>query len=423
MSCPPRRSPRLVGQPPPTPEQRAVIEAPLEPSLVVAGAGSGKTRDDGGASRLAPGQRLVEPDQVLGLTFTRKAAGELAERVRSGAHLAAARAWCSAAPSARPGPTGFRAPTISTYNSYAASLVPTTPADRPATRRHDSSARPRSGSWPTRWSRRGRGDLETDAASPRSSKRCSPVGALDEHLLEPQARCGIGRSSTGSPRRRRDAAAQPSRRRSRSWRRSAAGSACALLDSSRSHRSASAPRTRSTSATRSPSPPGSRRRAEGRARGATAVPGGAARRVPGHVVRPARSCWRAVRRRAPGHRGRRPEPVDLRVAWGAARAGLGRLPATSSRRSAPTARRSPADVHPLSTSWRNDRLILAAANHVATPLRASAARGARAGARAPGPAPATVPVHAHVAETVEDEARAVARSSATGGPAGPGRDR
>ena len=32
-----------LGQLPPTPEQVAVIEAPLEPTLVVAGAGSGKT--------------------------------------------------------------------------------------------------------------------------------------------------------------------------------------------------------------------------------------------------------------------------------------------------------------------------------------------------------------------------------------------
>ena len=34
---------QLLGQHPPTDEQRQVIEAPLAPSLVVAGAGSGKT--------------------------------------------------------------------------------------------------------------------------------------------------------------------------------------------------------------------------------------------------------------------------------------------------------------------------------------------------------------------------------------------
>ncbi|MCB1252271.1 MAG: UvrD-helicase domain-containing protein, partial [Austwickia sp.] len=33
----------VLGRPAPTPEQRAVIEAPLTSMLVVAGAGSGKT--------------------------------------------------------------------------------------------------------------------------------------------------------------------------------------------------------------------------------------------------------------------------------------------------------------------------------------------------------------------------------------------
>ncbi|PWH07065.1 ATP-dependent DNA helicase [Brachybacterium endophyticum] len=70
-----------MGRPAPTPEQTAVIEAPLAPMLVVAGAGSGKTETM--ASRvvwlIANGH--VEPRQVLGLTFTRKAAHELAERI------------------------------------------------------------------------------------------------------------------------------------------------------------------------------------------------------------------------------------------------------------------------------------------------------------------------------------------------------
>ena len=72
----------LVGQPPPTPEQRVVIEAPLGPSLVVAGAGSGKTETMAARVVWLLANGIVEPDQVLGLTFTRKAAGELAERVR-----------------------------------------------------------------------------------------------------------------------------------------------------------------------------------------------------------------------------------------------------------------------------------------------------------------------------------------------------
>lgn len=66
----------------PTPEQRKIIEHPLEPVRVTAGAGTGKTTTM--ALRLA---HLVtanglEPEQALGITFTHKAAGELAERLR-----------------------------------------------------------------------------------------------------------------------------------------------------------------------------------------------------------------------------------------------------------------------------------------------------------------------------------------------------
>lgn len=60
-----------------TPEQRAAVEHPLTPLLVVAGAGTGKTTVM--AERML---HLVEtgaarPDQLLGLTFTNKAAGHL----------------------------------------------------------------------------------------------------------------------------------------------------------------------------------------------------------------------------------------------------------------------------------------------------------------------------------------------------------
>lgn len=71
-----------LGQFPPTPEQTAVIEAPLEPALVVAGAGSGKTETMSGRVVWLVANRIVRRDEVLGLTFTRKAAGELAERIQ-----------------------------------------------------------------------------------------------------------------------------------------------------------------------------------------------------------------------------------------------------------------------------------------------------------------------------------------------------
>lgn len=71
-----------LGQFPPTPEQARVIAAPLEPALVVAGAGSGKTETMAGRVVWLVANGLVRRDEVLGLTFTRKAAGELAERIQ-----------------------------------------------------------------------------------------------------------------------------------------------------------------------------------------------------------------------------------------------------------------------------------------------------------------------------------------------------
>ncbi|MDT0166505.1 ATP-dependent DNA helicase [Actinotalea sp. AC32] len=108
---------RLLGLPEPTPEQVAVIEAPLEPVLVVAGAGSGKTETMSARVVHLIANGLVEPDRILGLTFTRKAAGELSERVRR--RLRALRR------AQRGDGRGAMlvTPTISTYNSYAAGLV------------------------------------------------------------------------------------------------------------------------------------------------------------------------------------------------------------------------------------------------------------------------------------------------------------
>lgn len=72
-----------LGLHPPTPEQRAVIEAdPTGRALVVAGAGSGKTETMANRVVWLLANGHVEVPQVLGLTFTRKAAGELADRVR-----------------------------------------------------------------------------------------------------------------------------------------------------------------------------------------------------------------------------------------------------------------------------------------------------------------------------------------------------
>lgn len=68
----------------PTPQQRAVIEAPTVPSLVVAGAGSGKTQTMVQRMLWLVAQGQARPSELLGLTFTRKAARELRERLEQG---------------------------------------------------------------------------------------------------------------------------------------------------------------------------------------------------------------------------------------------------------------------------------------------------------------------------------------------------
>ena len=70
-----------LGQPTPTPAQQRVIEAPHTPALVVAGAGSGKTETMAARVVWLVANGHVRRDEILGLTFTRKAAGELAERI------------------------------------------------------------------------------------------------------------------------------------------------------------------------------------------------------------------------------------------------------------------------------------------------------------------------------------------------------
>ena len=81
----PRYSPEelaeLLGGNQPTAQQSAVISAPLTPRLVVAGAGSGKTATMVDRVVWLVANGVVAPDQVLGVTFTRKAAGELSDRI------------------------------------------------------------------------------------------------------------------------------------------------------------------------------------------------------------------------------------------------------------------------------------------------------------------------------------------------------
>jgi len=107
----------LLGQPVPTDEQAAVIEAPLRPGLVVAGAGSGKTETMAARVVWLIANSRVGPEQVLGLTFTRKAAGELTTRIGLRLRqLVAARVVADEVVLAGE-------PTVSTYHAYAARIV------------------------------------------------------------------------------------------------------------------------------------------------------------------------------------------------------------------------------------------------------------------------------------------------------------
>src|SRR6516162_3267275 len=113
---------RLLRLPEPTQEQAAVIGAPLGPVAVIAGAGSGKSETMAARLVWLVANGMVRPDRVLGLTFTRKAAAELADRVRS--RLDGLRRAGLARPGAAPADDQLQSdPVIATYHSYAGRLV------------------------------------------------------------------------------------------------------------------------------------------------------------------------------------------------------------------------------------------------------------------------------------------------------------
>src|SRR5699024_5829892 len=72
-----------LGIPPPTPEQAGVLTAGAEPSLVVAGAGSGKTETMAARVIWLVARGIVAPEGILGLTFPPEAARQLSGRIRS----------------------------------------------------------------------------------------------------------------------------------------------------------------------------------------------------------------------------------------------------------------------------------------------------------------------------------------------------
>ncbi len=95
--------------------QSVIISSDLEPAVVIAGAGSGKTETMSNRVLYLVANGFVTPDQILGLTFTRKAAGELSVRVRKRLRQ------LSALPEFKHITSSTTS--VTTYHSYAAKLL------------------------------------------------------------------------------------------------------------------------------------------------------------------------------------------------------------------------------------------------------------------------------------------------------------
>ncbi len=413
----------LLGRPAPTPEQREVVEAPLEPGLVVAGAGSGKTETMAGRVVWLLANALVAPDQVLGLTFTRKAATELDQRVRArvralvraatvaGVDLPGRAALVGDLPCGGPGPvaaagretTGaaladLARPTVATYHSYAASLV----ADHglrlglePASRLLGEAAQYQQvarlvETWP--------GDLAVDAAvSTVVGAVIALSGALDEHLLDPagaddvlaRVERALDRPLAGTvPVEVRAVVASLGARRR----------LLPLVEAYRAAKRSSAAIDYGDQVALA-------------ARLAREVPDvGSGERARFAVVlldEYQDTSYAQVELLRALFGGGHPvtavgDPHQSIYGWrGASAGGLSRFPATFPRRDG-----TAATVFRLATSWRNDTAVLIAANRTAAPLRASSPVAVPELAARPGAGSGRVV--AVVAETVADEAAFVA---------------
>lgn len=101
-----------------TPEQQAAVEADTSSAvLVIAGAGSGKTELMAIRVLWLVANEYAKPEEILGLTFTRKAASELSRRINNGlTDLNRTAYWPESLKD------GYANPLISTYNAYANAL-------------------------------------------------------------------------------------------------------------------------------------------------------------------------------------------------------------------------------------------------------------------------------------------------------------
>ena len=177
-----------LGQHPPTPEQAAVIAAPLGPTLVVAGAGAGKTETMAARVVWLVANGFVDPEAVLGLTFTRKAAQQLTTRIRKRlARLAGSDVLRALDPTG-----GVRGrilagePEVSTYHAYAGRLLSEhgllLPIEPSATLLSETELWQVAHRVVSGWD----GDLDTDK-NPGSITETvlALAGQLSEHLVDP----------------------------------------------------------------------------------------------------------------------------------------------------------------------------------------------------------------------------------------------
>ncbi|MGW4214552.1 ATP-dependent helicase [Lentzea sp. NPDC004789] len=190
MTVSPFEIAEALGLNKPTPEQAEVIAAPTQPALVIAGAGAGKTETMAARVVWLVANGIVLPDRVLGLTFTRKAARQLADRVRARLRRLAGSSLLDELD-----PSGERKmavltgePVVLTYHAYAGRLVtehglrlPVEPGVRLLTE---------TASWQlahrvvSTWAK----DLDTDKVPATiTGYLLALAGELGEHLVTPEA--------------------------------------------------------------------------------------------------------------------------------------------------------------------------------------------------------------------------------------------
>jgi DNA helicase-2/ATP-dependent DNA helicase PcrA len=359
----------VLGLPEPTGEQAEVIESALEPAVVIAGAGSGKTETMAARVVWLVANRKVAPDAVLGLTFTRKAAAELGKRIRR--RLAQ---WRAVVERNEPDDEDYLAllragePTVSTYAAYAGRLV----AEHALRLGAEPDARLLSPAvaWQLadRVMRRHREPLPRDIGAPSSvvDYVLAMAGQFADHLVRPddvEAFCVevIARFDALPP--------------GKGIRSERPGSTADLLRAIE-HRLALLPLVRAFAAAKAELPGvdfGDQMRLAAELAQLEEVRAIERARFGAVLLDEYQDTGHAQIAMLHGLFGAgHPvtavgDPYQSIYGWRGASAGnIGAFESTFTH-----ADGSPAAVHPLATSFRNDRLILQAANHVAAPLRTS----------------------------------------------------